>query len=217
MSVRFLYGTGNSAKLQSMRECLKGLDIEIIGLSEISGDKDTPDVDEDGGSPLENARIKAEAYYRCFGIPVFSCDTGLYFDNPDFPAELQPGVNVRNVGGKRLSDEEMTSYYSGLAAKYGRLTARYKNAICLVMSDSVIAESMDDSLSGNPFYIVEKPHEKWKNQVEGFPLDCLSVHIPTGKYYYDLTEEDMRASSGLVSGTAKGYLSFFEDILRRFF
>ncbi len=216
MSVRFLYGTGNSAKLQSMRECLKSLDIEIIGLSELSGSKDIPEVDENGGSPLENARIKAYAYYRRFGIPVFSCDSGLYFDNPDFPSELQPGVNVRNVGGKRLSDEEMTVYYSGLAARYGRLTARYKNAICLVISDSAAAECMDDSLSGNPFHIVDKPHEK-RAKVSGFPLDCLSVHIPTGKYYYDLTEDDIRASSGLVSSTANGFVSFFEDILRRFF
>ncbi len=123
---------------------------------------------------------------------------------------------MRNVGGKRLSDEEMTVYYSGLAARYGRLTARYKNAICLVISGSVAAECMDDSLSGNPFHIVDKPHEK-RAKVSGFPLDCLSVHIPTGKYYYDLTEDDIRASSGLVSSTANGFVSFFEDILRRFF
>lgn len=214
MSIELLYGTGNSAKLQSMREILKPLDIEIIGLSDM---KEVPSVDESGSSPLENARIKALTYYHFYDIPVFSCDSGLFFDNPDFPAELQPGVNVRTVGGKRLSDEEMTAYYGGLAAKYGRLTARYKNAVCFVLSENIMAESMDDSLSGNPFYIVDKPHEKWRNQVEGFPLDCLSVHIPTGKYYYDLTEEDIRANSGLASGMAKGYLSFFEDIVRRFF
>lgn len=213
MSVRLLYGTGNSAKLQSMKESLKQLDIEIIGLSDM---KEAPSVDESGGSPLENARIKALTYYHFYGIPVFSCDSGLFFDNPDFPAELQPGVNVRNVGGKRLSDEEMTAYYGGLAAKYGRLTARYKNAVCLVLSENVAVESMDDSLSGNPFYIVDKPHEK-RAEVSGFPLDSLSVHIPTGKYYYDLTEEDIRAGSGLVSSTANGFVSFFEDILRRFF
>lgn len=216
MSVRFVYGTGNKAKLEAMREWLRPLDIEIIGLSEFGGDKKIPDVYENGGSPLENARIKADAYYRCFGVPVFSCDSGLYFDNPDFPAELQPGVNVRTVGGRRLTDEEMTAYYGGLAAKYGRLTARYKNAICLVLSDGETVESMDDSLSGNPFYIVDKPHAK-RAEVKGFPLDCLSVHIPTGKYYYDLTEDDIRANSGLAHSMADGFAAFFEDILRRFF
>lgn len=215
MSVRFVYGTGNGAKLEAMREWLKALDVEIIGLSELK-DKELPDVDESGGSPLENARLKALAYYRCLSVPVFSCDSGLYFDEPDFPAELQPGVNVRNVGGKRLSDEEMTAYYGGLAAKYGRLTARYRNAICLVLPDGSTVESMDDNLSGNPFYIVDKPHEK-RAEVKGFPLDCLSVHIPTGKYYYDLTEDDIKAGSGLASSTADGFVSFFEDILRRFF
>ena len=27
-----------------------------------------------------NAKIKAEAYYKAFSMPVFSCDSGLYFD-----------------------------------------------------------------------------------------------------------------------------------------
>lgn len=157
---------------------------------------------ESGNSPLENARIKALAYYQFYGIPVFSCDSGLYFDN--VPDEIQPGVHVRNVGGKTLTDEEMTAYYSGLAGKYGTLTARYRNAVCLVLSENNIVESMDDSLSGNPFYIVSKPHEDGV-RVAGFPLDCLSVHIPTGKYYYDLSPETYTAEET----TSDGWREFF--------
>lgn len=48
-----------------------------------------------GNTPLENARMKALAYYETFRIPVFSCDSGLYFDN--VPDEVQPGIHVRNV------------------------------------------------------------------------------------------------------------------------
>mgnify|MGYP002225500190 CR=1 FL=1 len=68
------------------------------------------------------------AYYEAFQIPVFSCDSGLYFDN--VPDEVQPGVHVRNVNGKCLSDDEMIDYYSGLVKAYGNLVARYRNAIC---------------------------------------------------------------------------------------
>ena len=100
---RLLYGTGNPAKLSLMRKNLEQLQIEIVGLSDI--DVAVPQADEDGDSPLENARKKAKCYYEAFQIPVFSCDTGLYFEN--VPEDKQPGVHVRRVNGKNLSDAEM--------------------------------------------------------------------------------------------------------------
>jgi 8-oxo-dGTP diphosphatase len=205
--MRLLYGTGNPAKLKHMQKKLAPVGIEIIGLNDM--EKSAPSVYESGSSPLENARIKALAYFRFYGVPCFSCDSGLYFDN--VPNEIQPGVHVRNVGGKTLTDREMVEYYGSLAEKYGRLTARYKNAVCLVLSEERIFESMDDSLSGNPFYIVSKPHEK--RFEEGFPLDSLSVHIPTGKYYYDLSAEEKNYS---VDNEHDGYVNFFENALNKF-
>ena len=101
-------------------------------------------VSEDGNTPLENARQKALAYYRAFHIPVFSCDSGLYFDN--VPDEIQPGVHVRTVNGSYLSDEQMLEYYSGLAKQYGNLIARYKNAICFVIDENRIYEAMEPSM-----------------------------------------------------------------------
>lgn len=103
--MKLLYGTGNRAKLSAMRSRLKQLDIELIGLDDLRAEgKTIPQVVEDGKSPLENARLKATAYYEAFHIPVFSCDSGLYFDN--VPEAIQPGVYVRNVNGKCLTDDE---------------------------------------------------------------------------------------------------------------
>ena len=196
-----LYGTGNPAKLQAMREALSPLNLEIIGLGDM--DKAPPEVAENGNDPLENAYEKAMAYYRFYGIPVFSCDSGLYFDN--VPDEEQPGIHVRNIGGKRLSDSEMIIYYGLKAMEYGgKLTARYKNAICLVLSENEIHKSMDESLWGKPFYIVGKPHEK---RVEGFPIDSLSVDISSGKYCYDLPETTQKHY-------VEGFGNFFENALK---
>ena len=129
--MKILYGTGNPAKLSAMKRRLEPLGIELIGLQDIKAmGRIIPDVEENGVTPLENARLKAKAYYQAFQMPVFSCDSGLYFDN--VPEEIQPGVHVRTVNGKYLSDEEMQAYYAGLAGKYGNLTARYCNAICFV-------------------------------------------------------------------------------------
>lgn len=193
--MKIIYGTTNAGKLAVMKRSLAALEnIEIIGLNQI--ETLLPEVAETGSTPLENARIKALAYYKVLKMPVFSCDSGLYFEG--LPEELQPGVHVRNINGKCLTDEEMTEYYRSLAEKYGDITARYKNAICFVLDEEHIYESMDDSLSGEPFLLTAVPHPK---RQEGFPLDCLSKDIATGKYYYDMGEfhqDDVALDEGFL-------------------
>ncbi len=186
--MKILYGTTNKAKLQAMRTALKSFDVELIGLGDI--DSALPNIDENGKTPLENAEIKAKAYYDAFRIPVFSCDSGLYFD--ELQEDEQPGLHVRRIGGKELTDDEMQEYYASLAAKHGgRITGRYRNAIYFILDDEHHYSSMDMSIATEPFILVTKPHPK---RVEGFPLDSLSVDIETGKYYYDLDVKDVSTS-----------------------
>lgn len=199
--MKLLYGTGNPAKLADACRWLDGLDFQLFGLKDMEGE--IPKVSEDGATPLENARQKAFAYYKAFGIPVFSCDTGLYFDN--VPEEDQPGVHVRTVRGKYLNDCEMQDYYIGLARKYKNLTARYRNAICLVLDENHSLELMDDSLASEPFLLVTKPHPHALNK--GYPLDSISVHVESGQYYYDLGREQL---AGLAVGN--GFRKFFEKL-----
>lgn len=199
--MKILYGTGNQAKLGAMQRALKNLNIEIIGLKEYSGR--VPKVAEDGLTPLENARLKATAYYEALHIPVFSCDSGLYFEG--LSEEYQPGVFVKRIAGKELTDEEMIAYYSGLAKRFGKLKARYKNAICFVLDKEHVYESMADNLSGEAFYMVDTPHSR---RVEGFPLDSLSVHIESGLYYYDRKETNPDELAMDI-----GFYEFFREIL----
>lgn len=200
--MKLLYGTKNPAKLSVMKKRLKELGIELAGLNELNCE--IPYVSEDGCTPLENARQKAKSYYHAFKLPVFSCDSGLYFDN--VPEEIQPGVHVRTVNGKCLTDSEMITYYSGLAHKYGDLTARYKNAICLVFDENHIYEAMELSMESEKFIITEKPHKIIK---KGFPIDSLSIDIKSGRYYYDLPEEIL----GQII-IKDGFIEFFEKVLK---
>lgn len=203
--MKLLYGTGNLAKLSTMRNRLEQLDIELIGLNALRAEgKIIPEVIEDGNTPLENARLKAMAYYEAFQIPVFSCDSGLYFDN--IPDELQPGVHVRNVNGKCLSDDEMIDYYSGLVKTYGNLVARYRNAICFLMDDTHIYEAMEPSMESEKFILTDKPHSTIRK--EGFPLDSISLDIKMNKYYYDLPEDRLEQVA-----VEDGFLQFFKNIL----
>jgi len=91
--VKILYGTTNPSKIKYMKRMLDGLDIELISLNNIN--LNAQDIDESGNNPLENARIKAFAYYKAAKMPVFSCDSGLYIEG--LSQEEQPGVHVRRV------------------------------------------------------------------------------------------------------------------------
>ena len=200
--MKVLYGTSNPAKFASMKRITDSLGIELISLKDLN--MPVPEVDESGKSPLENAKIKARAYYKAFHMPVFSCDSGLYFDG--LPQELQPGTHVRRVNGKVLSDAEMTEYYAALAKEYGdRLIGRYKNAICFIIDGETEFSSFDPSLATEPFMLVSKPHPK---RVEGFPMDCLSIDIASGKYYYDIEYKSVDKSA-----IDEGFRAFFEKAL----
>lgn len=203
--MKLLYGTGNPAKLSAMKHRLEKLDIELIGLNDLKAEGFTiPEVPENGKTPLENARQKALAYYESFHIPVFSCDSGLYFD--DVPDKVQPGVNVRNVNGNCLSDEQMIEYYSGLVKKYGNLTARYKNAICFVMDEKNVYEAMEPSMESDKFIITDTPHSTVRKK--GFPLDSMSIDIKTHQYFYDLPQNELDKVA-----VEDGFLVFFQKIL----
>lgn len=222
--MRILFGTGNQAKLDVMRQRLMDLNrkpdaekeiksdagedekvsggIEIIGLKDMQ--TEAPQVPEDGKTPLENARQKAHAYYRIYGMPVFSYDSGLYFEN--LPEEVQPGVHVRTVGGKYLTDEEVITYYTGLAKKYGDIKAHYQHAVCLVMGEGQVYEIMDDSTASEPFLITSVPRSAVLRK--GFPLDSISKDIRTGRYFYDV-EESVRNQAAVQDGV----VAFFRRVL----
>ncbi len=201
--MKILYGTTNQAKLGLMKPVADALKFELIGLNDLN--TELPDIDESGSDPLENARIKAQAYFGAFSIPVFSCDSGLYFDG--LPDELQPKTHIRRVNGKVLTDGEMTAYYARLSeANGGKLIGRYRNAIHFIVNDGLCFSRMDDSLASEPFILSSVPHEK---TVKGFPLDRLSIDIKTGKYYYDTENraDDLAVVDGLYE--------FFKDALAK--
>ena len=202
--MKILYGTTNQAKLRIMKSVADTLAFELIGLTDINSP--LPIIDESGKDPLENAQIKAQAYYKAFSIPVFSCDSGLYFDG--LPDELQPMTHIRRVNGKTLSDEEMIEHYAGLSKAHGgQLVARYKNAVYFIFDENTVFYSMDESLSSAPFILSSVPHKK---KVSGFPLDSLSIDINTGNYYYD-----MDASETDNLAVVNGLTAFFKNALSK--
>jgi XTP/dITP diphosphohydrolase len=198
--MKLLFGTTNPAKLESMRSKVKVLGIEVIGLNDIDIKLDS--VDESGNNPLENARLKALAYYKAAKMPVFSCDTGLYIEGVE--SKNQPGVYVRRVTDKEMNDEEMIAYYTKVAADMGGFAkVRYKNAICLVLDEKSIYEYDGMDISSEYFLLKSEPHSK---RIKGFPLDSISVEIESGEYYMDLDAQEGYESKFDIG---QGFRDFF--------
>ena len=178
---KVLFATGNESKVKRFKDGLLRNGIEIITIKDIDEDIE---VSEDGKDAIENALIKARAYAKVLDIPVFAMDDSLYIDN--IPDDKQPGLYVRRVNGKRLSDEEMLTYYSNLAREYGldgKLTCRWVYGIAVINNgvESTYTWSKDD------FYIVDKPSDKID---PGYPLNTISINKKLNKYFTDMTKED---------------------------
>lgn len=225
--MRILYGTGNPAKLAAMRRRLSGMELEILGIQDMA--EQPPQVEETGETLLENARRKARAYYEVYHMPVFACDTAIYFDEERFPKESQPGIHTRRALGKVMSDREMIAYYRELVRKYGEvmptyiisrerasaedlvaacgyiLSAQYKNAVCCYLDEKHVYEDKSSSLWGKSFLLTDRLHSEYQ---PGFPLDGLSVERGSGISYYDLPD-----STRDEIALGKGIQDFFRRIL----
>lgn len=178
---KVLFATVNESKAKRFKDGLLRNGIEIITIKDIDEDIE---VLENGKDAIENALIKARAYAKVLDMPVFAMDDSLYIDN--IPDDKQPGLYVRRVNGKRLSDEEMLTYYSNLAHEYGedgKLTCRWVYGIAVINDgvESTYTWNKDD------FYIVDKLSDKID---PGYPLNTISINKKLNKYFTDMTKED---------------------------
>lgn len=178
---KVLFATSNPAKVKRFADKLLDKGIELITLKDINLELD---VDENGETAIENALIKARAYYNETKLPVMAMDDTLYLEK--VPNNSQPGMYVRRINGKKLSDEEMIEYYSSLASNYGdngKITARW------IYGMAVICEGKESTYtwSKEDFYIVDTPSRKIN---PGYPLNSISINKKLNKYFTDITEED---------------------------
>lgn len=177
--MKVLFATKNPAKIKRYADKLKEKDVEVLTIKDLGI---TLNPEENGKNAVENAYIKAKAYYDETKIKTIGIDDNLYIE--ELPEDKQPGTHVRRINGKELNDEEMIEYYSNLAKEYGgKLTAKWVYG--MVIYDGIEAKSY--TWSKNNFLIVETPSEK---RNIGYPLDSISIMPECNKYFVDLTQED---------------------------
>ena len=177
--MKVLFATTNPAKVKKYKEQLEKYGIELLTIKDIGIDLE---VNETGKNALENAYIKAKAYYDETHIITIGMDNTLFIE--ELPEEKQPGTHVRRVNGKNLSDEEMIEYYTNLVKENGgKLTAKWVYG--LVIYDGKCKKEY--TWSKSHFYFVDTPCEK---RNPGYPLDSISIIPEFNKYLVELTDED---------------------------
>ena len=200
--MKVLFATSNPAKVRNYKEELSKKGINLLTLKDISI---SFSVEESGKNAIENAYLKAKAYYDALGIPTIGMDNNLFIEG--IPDELQPGVFVRRINGKELNDDEMIEYYTKLVKEYGgKLKARWVYGMVLMTNNG----TSEFNWSYNDFYLVSNANKK-RNL--GYPLDSISIDEKTNKYFVDMTEEDRKKNAKEISD--KEVIAFILNFLKK--
>ena len=181
---QIIFATSNESKAKRFSKGLKELGIEVLSLKDIDIKLD---VEEDGNTAIENALIKARECYRKTRRPSMGMDDTLYMEG--VPKDLQPGLFVRRVNGKNLTDEEMIEHYTNLVKEYGkdgRINCKWIYGLAVINEKG---EEATYTWSKDDFYMVSTKSDKIN---PGYPLNSISKYKRLDKYFTDVTDEDMK-------------------------
>ena len=181
---KIIFATSNETKSKRFSKGLKELGIEVLSLNDINIKLD---VEENGGTAIENALIKARECYKKTNMPSMGMDDTLYIEN--VPEDKQPGLFVRRVNGKTLTDEEMIEYYTNLVKEYGkegRINCKWIYGLAVINEKG---EEATYSFSKDNFYMVSSRSDKIN---PGYPLNSISKYKKLDKYFTDVTLDDMK-------------------------
>lgn len=195
-TVELFYATSNKSKLHNMRFRLRDYPITVLCPDDLNIHIE---VEENSRTAVENALHKASEYYKVVQLPTIAGDSGVSLTG--VAEEDQPGLFVRRVNGKVLTDDEMIDHYAGLARKSGNnCTLQYVTGIALVTEDGVkTMELLDRALQ-----LCAEPNVNRKHR--GNPLDVVTK-TADGKYFNDLTDDERTAYD------QRGELAFTEFIV----
>lgn len=134
--MRLLIATHNRGKLREYQELFGGLPLDLVTLDDAGIHED---VEENGATFAENARLKALTYARESGLLTLADDSGLEVD----ALGGDPGVYSRRYAGENKTDAERNAYLleklKGVTPD--RRTARFRCAIAIASPGGEVWES----------------------------------------------------------------------------
>lgn len=178
--MQVLLATTNKAKIKYYGTRLKEQGIEVLNINDLQLNIE---VEETGKSPNENAIIKAKAYHNASKLLTIAIDEGLFFEN--IPDDIQPGVHVRRVNGKRLNDKEMIDHYKNLVKKYGtlgQLKGYFLKSVAIVFGEEILTYD----------YKAKRIFSSVSSEVidEGYPLESIQIIPKLNKFKSELDDKE---------------------------
>lgn len=179
-----IFATTNPTKSKRFSEGLLENNIRVKSLNDIDLKLD---VEENGNDAIENALLKARACYNLTNLASIGMDDTLYLEN--VPLEKQPGLFVRRINGRSLTDKEMLDYYISLVQEYGidgKLNCKWVYGIAVIDeygNENTYTWNKED------IYMVDKA----SNIINpGYPLNSISKYRAIDKYIAELEEEEKK-------------------------
>lgn len=143
--MKFLIASKNKKKLNEMQRILSPLGIEV--LSESDSGYTFPEVEENGTTFAENARIKALSAMKTTGLPAVADDSGLCID----ALNGAPGIYSARFSGDHNDDANNQKVFDLLKdTPDDKRTARFVCSICCVFpnGDEIVANGVCEGKIG---------------------------------------------------------------------
>lgn len=175
--LRCLLATRNKGKVREIQAALAGPGLEFQSLLDLF---ELPEVQENGLTFADNARLKAQHYYRLTALPCLADDSGLMVD----ALQGAPGIySARWAANDAQRIEKLLARLRGVKAS--KRSARFVCAICFSRGDSTI--EVEGEAEGE---ILFEPRGKG-----GFGYDPIFYYPPLGRTFAELSlKEKTRVS-----------------------
>ncbi|MGE5140138.1 MAG: XTP/dITP diphosphatase [Rudaea sp.] len=194
---KLLIATHNRGKLREYARLLEGLPYELLTLDDVGIEEE---VEENGETFLENARLKAEAYARRSGLLTLADDSGLEVN----ALSGEPGVQSKRYAGEDKSDADRNRYLLQVLKDVpaGQRGARFRCTIVIADPEGR-AWSSEGSCPGE---IAFEPRGQY-----GFGYDPVFIVEGRGKRMAELPPEEKNRISHRARA-AQGAREILEQI-----
>jgi XTP/dITP diphosphohydrolase len=162
---RVVLASGNRKKLKELREVLASLPFELLAPEDLGGT--TFDVDETETTFEGNARLKAVAYARRFGVAALADDSGLEVD----ALGGAPGVYSARYAGEGAGDRANLEKLLRTLEGEPRRDARFRCVLVLVDAEGTRIASASGTCEGEILHA--------ERGVGGFGYD--PIFLPRGQ------------------------------------
>lgn len=193
----FLIATNNAHKVEEFKRILLPLGINVISSKDAG--VDLGEVEENGSTFAENAKIKAESAFKIAGIPCIADDSGLCVDALDGA----PGIYSARYGGEDIPQTQRTALLleNIKDVKASDRTARFVCSICCVLNSENIIQ-VEGYCEGS---IALEPMGEG-----GFGYDPVFLY-KDGRCFGDISGEEKDA----ISHRGAGLRALREELLNR--